>query len=89
MTFEQFQASLKYETPPAGCNDYLKALWHDGKDDWNASHNIAQDIPTREGDWVHAYLHRRRATNGMQAIGTDGQGGRCPAMVWKRNGKQW
>ncbi|MEO1257339.1 MAG: hypothetical protein AAFZ15_01030 [Bacteroidota bacterium] len=59
MTFEEFQSSLNQNVPPAGCSDYLKSLWHDGRGDWDASHNIAQDIPTKEGDWIHAYLHRK------------------------------
>ena len=59
MTLAQFQSSLNNQTPPAVNNDYLLALWHDAKGDWNASHDIAQDIPTREGDWIHAYLHRK------------------------------
>ena len=37
----------------------LLALWHDAKGDWEASHNVAQDIDTKEGAWIHAYLHRK------------------------------
>ena len=59
MTFEEFQNSLKESNPPSKCSDLLKALWHDGKGDWNASHNIAQDVYNKEGSWVHAYLHRK------------------------------
>ena len=59
MTLDQFKSSLDNNTPPAELNDYLTSLWHDANGDWNASHNIAQDIPTREGSWIHAYLHRK------------------------------
>ena len=31
-------------------------LWHDHHD---ASHRLAQDIPSREGCWLHGILHRR------------------------------
>jgi hypothetical protein len=58
MTFEQFKATLKNEQPAAGIPASLTALWYAGKGDWEQAHNIAQDIPTREGSWVHAYLHR-------------------------------
>jgi hypothetical protein len=34
-------------------------LWYDGKNDWEQAHIIAQDLPTKEGSWVHAYLHRK------------------------------
>jgi hypothetical protein len=59
MTLSEFKSSLKNTEPPQGTSDLLLALWHDGKDDWNSSHNIAQDIETSDGSWVHAYLHRK------------------------------
>ena len=59
MTFEIFNNSLNDNHPPPGCSELLKALWHDGKGDWNASHNIAQDVHSADGSWVHAYLHRK------------------------------
>lgn len=37
----------------------LRALWHDAQGDWEAAHKVAQDVDTRDGAWVHAYLHRR------------------------------
>ena len=37
----------------------LQALWHDARGDWDRAHQIAQDIDTSEGAWVHAYLHRK------------------------------
>ena len=59
MKFEEFKASLKQEAPPAGITASLAALWYAGKGDWEQAHNIAQDIPTPEGSWVHAWLHRQ------------------------------
>ena len=59
MTLEQFEATLAGDGPPLGVTNSLAALWYDGKDDWEQAHLIAQDIPTREGSWVHAYLHRK------------------------------
>lgn len=59
MTLEQFETSLSGEAPPQGLTSSLAAMWYDGKGDWEQAHNIAQDIPTREGSWVHAYLHRK------------------------------
>ena len=58
MKFEQFKASMSDPLPPAGIPSSLAALWYAGKGDWEQAHNIAQDLPTREGSWVHAYLHR-------------------------------
>ena len=59
MSFEEFKQSLSDQKPPSGCVPLLEALWHDGKGDWEASHDIAQDIHTSEGSWIHAYLHRK------------------------------
>ena len=59
MDFSTFQTSLKSATTPSFSNPLLLALWHEGRGDWEASHNIAQDIHSKEGSWVHAYLHRK------------------------------
>lgn len=34
-----------------------QALWHSKKGNWDAAHNIAQDIHTPMGSWLHALLH--------------------------------
>lgn len=34
-------------------------MWWDEKGAWEAAHEIAQDLETVEGDWIHAYLHRK------------------------------
>ena len=59
MKFDQFNATLSEELPPPGISLSLAALWYAGKGDWEQAHAIAQDIPTREGSWVHAWLHRQ------------------------------
>lgn len=37
----------------------LQALWADGQGDWSRAHDLCQEAESREGDWVHAYLHRK------------------------------
>lgn len=64
MTIEELKNSLKGSAPPPGLSDLLKAMWYDGKGDWEASHNIAQEIHSNEGSWIHAYLHRKEGDNG-------------------------
>ncbi len=59
MTIEQFKSTLSQPAPPEDITDILTALWYAGKGDWDQAHTIAQDIPTRDGSWVHAYLHRQ------------------------------
>jgi hypothetical protein len=54
-----FEDSLAAKTPPAGVSAAAQALWHERRGDWARAHEIAQEIPGRDGAWVHAYLHRR------------------------------
>ena len=58
MNYEQFEESLKSNTPPQ-LSPLLLAMWYEGRNDWHAGHNIAQDLETTDGAWIHAYLHRR------------------------------
>ena len=59
MGYDEFISSLSASEPPQKISTVLKALWYDGKNDWDGSHNIAQDINDKSGSWVHAYLHRK------------------------------
>jgi hypothetical protein len=59
MTSQEFRHSLKEEEPNASLPPLLQALWWDAKGDWQRAHQIAQDVETRDGAWVHAYLHRK------------------------------
>ena len=64
MDFEQFQQSLTLPSPPLSLSDHLKALWYDGKNDWEQSHTIIQDIEDVNAAWIHAYLHRKEGDTG-------------------------
>jgi hypothetical protein len=44
-------------TLPPGLSLEAQALWHCKHGNWEASHNIAQDIHTPLGSWIHALLH--------------------------------
>jgi hypothetical protein len=59
MTIDDFKTTLSEPRAPAGLSAVLVALWHDGRGDWNAAHEVAQDVPDPDGAWVHAYLHRK------------------------------
>jgi hypothetical protein len=67
MTIEQFKATLSQAAPPPALAPVLVALWHDGKDDWQSAHEVAQDVPDPDGAWVHAYLHRKEGDPGNAA----------------------
>jgi len=81
MKFEEFKASLSRDLPPTGIPASLTALWYAGKDDWEQAHTIAQDIPTREGSWVHAYLHRVEGDGGNANYWYSRAGRTMPAMT--------
>ena len=59
MTFDDFKATLDERDPPPTLSPPLKALWQDARGRWDAAHQIAQDIESNTGAWIHAYLHRK------------------------------
>jgi hypothetical protein len=59
VTLEKFTESTKQPQPPPGLTAPLRALWHDGRGDWDAAHQVAQEIDGTDGAWIHAYLHRK------------------------------
>jgi hypothetical protein len=60
MSFAEFAASVARDSaPPSGITVPLRALWHDARGDWAVAHTAAQEDPTENGAWVHAYLHRK------------------------------
>ena len=73
MTIDELKST---EQIPQNLSPLVQAMWCDVKGDWNASHNLAQDVDTPDGAWVHAYLHRK-------------EGDRSNAQYWyHRAGKQ-
>ncbi|WP_282050034.1 hypothetical protein [Maribacter aquivivus] len=58
-TYLEFEKSLELSHVPKKWSDGLKSAWYDAKGDWEASHNIAQDMHNTLGSWIHAYLHRK------------------------------
>jgi len=59
MSFDGFLESVAAGTPPAGAGPAVLALWHDARGEWDKAHELAQADGGRDGDWVHAYLHRK------------------------------
>ena len=66
MTLEEFRATLTQPKPPDVAQP-LRALWHDGRGEWDAAHAVAQDIDDATGAWIHAYLHRKEGDLGNAA----------------------
>jgi hypothetical protein len=60
MTLDEFNESVNAGSqPPASLSRALQALWWDAKGDWEKAHVIAQEDPSPNATWVHAYLHRK------------------------------
>jgi len=59
MTIEEFRATLGQLEPSQALSVPLAALWWDAKGDWTRAHSLVDELETREGMAVHAYLHRK------------------------------
>ena len=58
LNIADFEATLTRDTPPT-LSAPLQALWWDAKDDWARAHSLVDELETRDGMAVHAYLHRK------------------------------
>lgn len=59
MDLEEFKSSLRDSNPPTFSSQNLLALWYDAKGNWDKAHDIVQITSGYDGDWIHAYLHRK------------------------------
>lgn len=59
MNYREFVASLAAGTCPGEAGPCLRALWHDAQGDWDAAHEIVQQLHDRGAARIHAYLHRK------------------------------
>ena len=58
MSPQQFQQSASTDpAPPAHASPALAALWFLAAGEWEAAHDIAQDLATPTGSWLHAIVH--------------------------------
>jgi hypothetical protein len=56
---DDFISHIENEDDPSSqWSGLIQALWWAKKGNWEKSHNIAQEIESEGGSWVHAYLHR-------------------------------
>ncbi|BCJ90496.1 hypothetical protein IZ6_12310 [Terrihabitans soli] len=56
-TLDAFNSTISGDAPPAGLPKPLLALWWAKKGDWEKAHATAQSDKTKDGAWVHGYLH--------------------------------
>src|SRR5215470_7008775 len=62
MTIEEFRKSLADEAPRINLPAPLAALWWDAKGDWSRAHGLVDELETKDGMAVHAYLHRKEGS---------------------------
>lgn len=59
MTNQQFHQSVEEdEQVPEAASKELQALWLVKKNQWDAAHDLCNNIDGTNGSWIHAYLHR-------------------------------
>ena len=59
MRFDDFMKLREEGRIPDDLPPLLEALLLDSIGDWDSAHKIAQNVFTKEGSWVHGYLHRK------------------------------
>ena len=64
MNAREFRESVKQQIPPSGLTAPLAALWWDAKGDWTQAHSLVDELESKEGMAVHAYLHRKEGSIG-------------------------
>lgn len=64
MTAKELSESVAGTEPPAGLSAPVEALWWDAKGEWARAHGLVDELETREGMAVHAYLHRKEGAEG-------------------------
>lgn len=79
MSFAELKAAVERGTAPAGVGGAVAALWHDARGDWDGAHACAQDDHSKDGSWVHAYLHRKEGDAGNAGYWYARAGRRMPA----------
>jgi len=75
MDLAAFRQLVKKVQPPGDLSPALQGLLWDAKGDWDKAHECAQAQEDPQGDWVHAYLHRK-------------EGDLANAGYWYRRAKQ-
>ena len=59
MDASEFRESTKQQILPEGLTAPLAALWLDAKGEWTQAHGLVDELESKDGMAVHAYLHRK------------------------------
>ncbi len=55
---ELARSAARDDQPPAGISTAARALWLARRGNWDAAHDLCQEVKGTPGSWIHAYLHR-------------------------------
>ena len=65
MNAEELAVSARNDdAPPEGITLCAKALWYARAGEWDAAHDLCQNVPGTAGSWIHAWLHRQEGDLG-------------------------
>ncbi|MEZ6130589.1 MAG: hypothetical protein R3C59_18030 [Planctomycetaceae bacterium] len=68
MTVDELLESVAQDSAPSSeLSQEVQVLWHTKADNWDTAHNIAQEIHTPTGSWLHALLHLIEGDTGNAA----------------------
>ena len=59
----KFKDSLLAAQVPDGLSVFLQALWYDAKGNWEAAHDLIDQLQDKNAAHLHAYLHRKEGDN--------------------------
>lgn len=62
MNASEFRESVKEQIPPEGLTVPLSALWWAAKGEWAQAHALVDELETKDGMAVHAFLHRQEGS---------------------------
>ncbi len=63
MIYQEFIGSLDDQACPEGIDPGLQALWHAANENWDAAHEIIQELHDVMSARIHAFLHRKEGDN--------------------------
>lgn len=67
MNKEEFYRSIEEDDSVPEASKPLQALWLVKRDQWDAAHDLCNEIDGTDGSWIHAYLHRVEGDEGNAA----------------------
>lgn len=74
------------EIEPENLSIELRSLWLQQAGDWDAAHDLCNEIPEPAGSWIHAYLHRVEGDLGNAQYWYQRAGKQMPDYALK---KEW